>query len=130
MGRSHPTWIGARRIVLALILLAGLPVAADASGITFQNDTNLAVVVQGETFVKGMLRRGQPLLIERKKMALDANVPPGSREIRIYDANQPGRLLLRINITHDGNDRAFSIMQLPTPPNAPPKVKLTPVPLP
>lgn len=130
MARQPHTWIGARRIVFALILLAAVPGSAAAAGISFQNDTNLAIVVQGETFVNGMLRRGQPLLLQPKKTALDANVPNGTRHIRIYDANQPSRLLLRIPIQCEGTDRAFSIILVPGPAGAPPKLKLEPIPQP
>lgn len=130
MTRQQSTTIWARGVLLALIALVAVPVAADAAGICFQNDTNAAILVQGETVVNGMLRRGQPLLIQPRKMAWDANVPNGRRWVTIYDANQPTRVLGRFQIACEGNDKAFSIFAVPVPPSAPPKVDIKAIPVP
>jgi hypothetical protein len=130
MTRQQSTTIWARGVLLALIALAAAPVAAEAAGICFQNDTNIAIVVQGETVVNGMLRRGQPLLIQPRKMAWDANVPNGTRRVTIYDANQPTRVLGWFLIRCEGDDKAFTVLMVPVPPGAPPKVDIKPIPVP
>jgi hypothetical protein len=98
---------------LALALLALLPLQAPAAGIGFRNETNSPIVVQGATFVGGMLRRGQALVIYPNRSALDQRLPLGTRLITIYDGNQPNRLLLRERVEFRGQDLLFRVRQVP-----------------
>src|SRR5262245_41937919 len=62
--------------------------------VRFRNDTKLTIVLQGVSNVKGMLRRGQPVLIRDGRAGFENNIPPGDRLITIVDYNQPSRPLL------------------------------------
>lgn len=91
--------------------------------IGFRNDAKVAVIVQGATDVKGMQRRGQPLLIQPGKTSYDTNLPAGDRFITIYDANQPSKVLHRSKIPLGKVDLFFAIR--PGPGN-PPQIILVP----
>ncbi len=117
--------------LLALAVLGALPAAARADGLGFRNDLKIPIIVQGESVVDNVLRRGQPLLIYPGKMAWDTNLKAGVRWISVYDARLPNRILLRrLPINFLGGDLSFSVLPLPVPPAAFPRVKLMPLPMP
>ena len=131
MTRQHHPLGKACLGLLTLAAFGALPVTASAAGIGFRNDLNSPIIVQGETLVNNVLRRGQPLLIYPLKSAWDTNLTAGVRNITIYDARQPNRILLRsYPVPFAGTDQAFRVVIDPGLPNAPPKVKLVPVILP
>jgi hypothetical protein len=99
--------------ILALVLMLGSAPAAPAFGILFQNDLPMPVLVQGATQLRGMLRRGQPILILPGRKGIDLGVPLGLRQITIYDANQPNRILHRETILFQGQELRFRIQQSP-----------------
>jgi hypothetical protein len=115
-----------RRCVLSLALgiLAAMPSGSSfAQGqprgpnIAFRNDTKTAVIVQGATEVKGMQRRGQPLLVQPGKTVYDTNLPAGDRFVTIYDANQTNKVLHRDRIPVRNADLQLVIRQIqPNPP--------------
>jgi hypothetical protein len=109
----HNLWRKMLGGTLALALLALLPLQARAAGIGFRNETNSPIVVQGASFVGGMLRRGQALIIHPNRSALDPRLPLGTRLIIIYDANQPNRVLLRERVEFRGQDLLFRVRQAP-----------------
>ena len=93
------------------------------TSIGFRNDTKNAIVVQGFTLVKGIERRGQPVLLPPNRSNFDTNVPPGIRVYSVYDANQPANILLRdFPIQVKGNDLLFVIKS-----QGPNKVQFVPV---
>ncbi len=116
--------------VLALAVLAALPALANAAEMGFKNDLAIPIIVQGQSVVNKVLRRGQPLLINPTKLAWDTNIMPGQRIIIIYDANRTNRILGRFVIPCDGRDFLFSVQLVPVPPGVPPRVQLVPLPLP
>ena len=63
--------------------------------IRFRNDTKFTIVLQGASEVRGMIRRGQPILIREGRDGFESNVPPGIRLITVVDYNQPSRPLLQ-----------------------------------
>ncbi len=80
------------------------------TSVGFRNETKNAIVVQGFTVVKGIERRGQPVLLPPNRSNFDMNVPMGIRVYSVYDANQPANILLReFPIPIKGNDLLFSI---------------------
>jgi hypothetical protein len=122
-----------RKVCLGLLTLAAfgaLPGTAAAAGMGFRNDLMIPVIVQGESVGTPVVRRGPPLLIYPRKAAWDTNLPTGKRLITIYDARQPTRVLGRFVLNFDGNDIAYSILPVPTPPNLPPRVRLEIITLP
>lgn len=106
-------------IVLGLMLGQGSGSAqspAPVASITFRNDLNTPVIVQGTSIFGGMIRRGQPVLVAPGKTGGDFNVPTGARWYTVYDANQPTRLLAK-DVRFDvppGSNSLISIRILPT----------------
>jgi hypothetical protein len=110
--------------LLALAALGAMPGTAAAGSIGFRNDLNIPIVVQGESVIDGVLRRGQALLIAPRKCAYDTNVKPGNRQVTVYDANNTNRILLRVVIPYDGSDVNFQVVLVPGPPRMPPRVQI------
>lgn len=98
--------------LFSVVLCAG-PLAA--SGIGFKNETNMPVIVQGASVVKGMLTRGKPLLILPQRIGWDANVPLGTREVTIYHPNRPAQILFRGRVNFTGNNLFLRIRPNPKP---------------
>lgn len=91
--------------------------------IRFRNETKTAVIVQGASIVKGMQRRGQPIIIPAGKVSFDNNVPVGIRLITIGDFQQAARLMLRDFPLEVRRDMAVVIRPAP---NNPGRVILQP----
>src|SRR5437879_6337558 len=103
MKRLVPTMLIAAASMLALGAFGANRASAQKGeslpiSISFRNDTKTTVLLQGATVVKGVQRRGQPIVIREGKSAFDNNVPVGIRLITIVDANQPSRILYRDSI--------------------------------
>jgi hypothetical protein len=90
-------------------LLGGLPTPARAAGIGLQNNLNIRVVVQGESLVNSVVRRGQPLVIDPGKVLWDTNLPAGPRVIMIY-GGQPARILHREVVPFQNQDMMLYIV--------------------
>jgi hypothetical protein len=106
---SIPKLLRAPNGLLALWLLLAVPVLAQAAGISFQNDLKTPIIVQGESIVGGMIRKGQPVLILPRGTGLDLRPPLGNRRITIFDANLPGRILHRQTVPFLGQDLRFMV---------------------
>ncbi|MCI0455611.1 MAG: hypothetical protein L0Z62_01360 [Gemmataceae bacterium] len=130
MNRQRRPLKNACLALLALAVLGALPEAARASGIGFRNELKIPILVQGESMVDGVLRRGPPLVIHPGKIVWDTNVPAGERRVTIYEAAQPNRPLWRDIIRVENADQAFRVILVPAPAGAPPKVQLRPIQLP
>jgi hypothetical protein len=123
MKRLIPTLLIAAASLLALGAFGANRAAAQKGeplpiSISFRNDTKTTVLLQGASVVKGVQRRGQPILIREGKSAFDNNVPVGIRLITIVDANQPSRVLYRDSIpVPPGRDIALVIRPMPNNPN-------------
>jgi hypothetical protein len=100
--------------LLTLGLLAAWPLSAQAEGITFRNDLKTPIIVQGASLFRGVLVKGQPIVIQPGQTAVDAKLTPGIRKIVICDANVPGRVLHRQNIQFNGNDLNLTVTTTPT----------------
>ena len=116
--------------LLALAVFGAAPEGVRAAGIGFRNDLAIPIIVQGESKVKGNLRRGSPLLIHPGKTVWDTNVPEGDRRVIIYEANQPNRVLFRDILRVEMADQAFRVVPVRVPPGAPPKALLLKIALP
>ena len=95
--------------------------------IRFRNETKTTVIVQGASIVKGMQRRGQPIVVPAGKSSFDNNVPAGIRLITIGDHNQASRILLRDFPLQVQAGRDLSVVIRPAP-NNPDRVILQPDP--
>lgn len=99
--------------LLAVIALGLLPAAAEAGGLAFRNDTDNPVFVQGVAIIKGVARRGKlhalrPGQVSREPILLPGPVPLLIR-VRVYDGNQPARILCEENIPFTGTDLFFAV---------------------
>jgi hypothetical protein len=114
--------------LLAAILLALLPAAADAAGIGFRNDSMYPVYVQGSIVVNGKIRRGPLLYLRPGQTAWDVNLPAGPRTVSIFSVNN--LKLYQDVLPFNGNDMFFSINPAMVPNGQPPRVDLKEMPLP
>jgi hypothetical protein len=107
-----------KKAALALVVLPLLASSVRAAGIGFKNDLKIPIIVQGATFEKNVLRRGQPLLIYPGKTVWDLNLKTGNRFITIYDGRQPTRIIYQSPPTgpvpFQDQDLLFSIRAHPT----------------
>jgi hypothetical protein len=97
--------------LVALGLLGGFPTTAQAAGIGFRNNLKIPVVVQGASRVNNVLRRGLPrtVLPGNAMWVWDTDLPPGDREIVVYDAQMPNRVLYRTVVRFQGQDMRLFI---------------------
>jgi hypothetical protein len=104
--------------VAVVALFALFPVSLRAETLTFRNDTNTPVVIQGSYIVRGMVRRDAPQLVQPG--ASVRVVLPGNKLITVYDAKLPSRTLFQDTIQGSTNDQSFTIKE----DSAPSKVKM------
>jgi hypothetical protein len=116
-GRQHQTnrflWAG-----VALVVLGLAPQAGRAQAIIFRNDTNMALVVQVTAGFKGQVQRTRPILLAPKANSGPIRLP-GDKQVAVYDANLPTRVLFKDFLPPSPYNRAFSIQ-----PDPPARVKL------
>jgi hypothetical protein len=120
-GSRQPLTRRAVRFVLSLAavaLLALLPASLRAETLTFRNDTNAPVVIQGSYVVRGTVRRDTPQLVQPGASA--RIILPGNKLITVYDARLPSRTLFQDTIQAGTNDQSFSLKE----DTAPGKVKM------
>lgn len=98
---------------LALVMCPASPAQAQAPAVTiqFDNQTPLPIYIQGISVVGGTTLKGHAIFIPPGRSALDRNVPPGTRNYRIFDGNQPSRVLLpNFPVKVENRDLGFSIV--------------------
>jgi hypothetical protein len=104
--------------VLALVLAACTPAVAQAETLSFTNDTNVALVIQGACIVNGAVRRDQPMLVQPGAVA--RITLPGNKLITFYDAKVPNRILYQNTLQASPQDTSYSVQADGN------KVKITP----
>jgi hypothetical protein len=124
MFRSWQRLGNAKQALLAVVVLGFLPVAVEAAGIYYRNETNQTIYVRGFTVIKGQRVQGDLLIIPPGKILMDINVPKGDRYIRITDVNN--RVLFEEPRSFDGTDTFYGVV----PVKGPPKVLLDKRPMP
>src|SRR5436309_12384548 len=82
----------AGRVLLAVVVVALVPAAVEASGIGFRNDLpieqKITIRVQGSLVVNGQVRQRGPLMkLKPGETAWALNLPKCLRTITIYDNN-------------------------------------------
>jgi hypothetical protein len=110
----------AKQALLALAVLGLLPVAVEAAGIYFSNETNQIIYVRCYSIINGQRVQGQLLSIPPKGILMDINVPKGDRYIRITDGSN--RVLFEEPRYFDGTDAFYGVVPMPM--KGPPKVFL------
>jgi len=109
---------------MALAVLGLAPQLGRAETIIFRNDTHMAIVVQVTAGFKGRVQRTRPILLAPK-----ANSGPimllGDKQVAVYDANLPTRVLYKDFLSPSQYNRAFSIQ-----PDPPGRVRLQMIPFP
>jgi len=104
--------------LLALLLLCLAPAFAGAETFYIRNDSNIPVVVQAGSVVRGVLRRVPPCQLKPGEVAPAIQLP-GNKIITIYDARTPNRLLYQNAHPATTDDQYFGIVH-----DVPPQVKL------
>lgn len=101
-------WVRTLSLAVAAVgLVALLPAVGTAETLTFRNDTNAPLVIQGACIVRGQLRADQPISMLPGGMAR-INLP-GNKLITIYHAKLPNRPLYQGTIQGGSDDQSFSI---------------------
>lgn len=95
--------------LLTLALLAASPATSAAAGIAFINKTDSPIIIQGASYVNGMLQKSPQFVVFPNKTGYDYNLFPGFRQITIYDANRPNVVLLRKTVSFVGQDIQFFV---------------------
>lgn len=103
---------------LTLTILAALPAKCEAAGIAFTNKLDSPIIIQGASYVNGMLQKSPQFVVFPNKTGYDYNLLQGFRQITIYDANRPNVILLRKTVTFVGQDMLFFVR-----PSIPPNSK-------
>jgi hypothetical protein len=125
----NPLFTGSRRpligravrfvLAVAVVALFGmLPASLQAETLTFRNDTNAPVVVQGSYVDRGTVRRDTPQVVQpgaSVRVSL-----PGNKLITVYDARLPSRTLFQDTIQAGNADQSYSFKEG----SAPGKVKM------
>jgi hypothetical protein len=120
----NPLFTGSRRpligravrfvLSVAVVVLFGLlPASLRAETLTFRNDTNTPVVIQGSYVDRGTVRRDTPQLVQPG--ASVRVVLPGNKLITVYDAKLPSRTLFQDTIQAGNADQSFSVKESSTP---------------
>jgi hypothetical protein len=82
---------------LALVALAAVgiwPAAAEAGVLSFRNETDFPVMLQGVSIINRVARRGKLHLLRPGEVVRELNLIPGTKlMIIIADAKQPTRIL-------------------------------------
>jgi hypothetical protein len=107
--------------LLAVAILGLLPLAAEAAGMGFKNETNATIYVQGFTNVGGKIVRGPLLQIAPGKTLWDVNLMKGDRVIKITDP--ANRVLFNEVVSFNGKDTLYGVVPFAQP-KGPPKVLL------
>ncbi len=105
--RLFRSWYHLLSLAAALGLVALLPAVGAAETLTFRNDTNAPLVIQGACLVRGQLRTDQPIsMLPGGKARINL---PGNKLITIYHARRPNRPLFQDTIKGGDDDLFFSI---------------------
>jgi hypothetical protein len=103
-----------RRTELALVAALALgvwPVAAEAGVISFRNETDFPIMVQGVSIINLVARRGRLHLLQPGEVVRELHLVPGTKLIIVADANQPARILCEKAIGFTGTDLFFGIQR-------------------
>jgi hypothetical protein len=117
------------RVLLALVCLAMVPMALEAAGIGFRNDTNQVLYVQGSWVTKAGVQRGKIIVLKPGQTDWDNNLKNGTRTITVCDGTN--RVLLVDSVNFDGTtDQFFGVAAIQMPMKNGPRVKLNALPVP
>lgn len=130
MNRHRRGWNIAGLCLLTVVSWGLLPASAAAAWRGFNNDTGMAVYVQGAVVVNNVVRKGRPVLLQPGQPIWDV-IQPGVTTIYVIDARRPTLMLFSGVLPAAVNHQFFSI-QMDAPlvlPNgvAVPRAKLVPV---
>jgi hypothetical protein len=101
-----------RRTKLALMaaLAMGLwPTLAEAGIISFRNETDFPIMVQGVSIIKGVPRRGIIHVLRPGEAVREVHLVPGPKLIIVADAKQPTRVLCQKIIPFTGADLTYAV---------------------
>jgi len=103
---------------LLVVLMAGMvPAAAHAEALVFRNETNGPIIVQAACVVRGVLRRGRPILLKPGD-ATPGIIMPGNKLITVYDGLNPNHVVFQGAVPGGPADQLFGVGLDPTTPGA------------
>ncbi len=99
--------VGVFAVLLALVAAGAAPAALRAETLSFQNNTNVPLLIQGSYVVRGMVRRDQPIQVQPGGVAKISL--PGNKVITVYDAKLPNRVLYQDTINSSSDDQTYTL---------------------
>jgi hypothetical protein len=99
--------------VIAVIAVGLGPAIAEAGIITFRNETDVPIIVQGVgiSIVNRTAWRGKLHLLRPGEIVRELNLVPGPKLIFVFDAKQPTRVLCKEMIPFTGTDLFYAIQR-------------------
>jgi hypothetical protein len=96
-------------ILLAVVAVGLWPAAAEAAVLSFRNETDSPIMVQGISVINRVARRGKLHVLRPGEVGQEPIFAPGSKLIIIADAKQPTRILCQEAIQFTGTDLFYAI---------------------
>ncbi len=126
MNRRSRIWAFLTSGLLAGVLAAAAPGAAEAGWVGFRNETTVPVVVQIGHVTANRVQQGKPLLLHPGNVTWERVLQPGNKVITIYEPAQR-RVLFQGPLLYAGNDLFFAVQpdQAPAAPPVMPPVAVT-----
>jgi hypothetical protein len=101
-----------RRDYLALLAVVAVglwPAAAEAAVLSFRNETESPIMVQGISIINGVARRGKLHVLRAGEVGQELILVPGAKLIIVADAKQPTHILCQKTIQFTGTDLFYAI---------------------
>jgi hypothetical protein len=103
--------------LVAVLVVGMVPAGAHAEALVFRNETNGPIIVQAACVVRGVLRRGRPILLKPGD-ATPGIVMPGNKLITVYDGTNPNHVVFQGTVPGGPADQLFGVGLDPTTPGA------------
>jgi hypothetical protein len=104
--------LGSRRgcfAVLAVVAIWLWPVSVQAAVLSFRNETDTPIMVQGISIINRVARRGKLHVLRPGEVGQELILVPGAKLIIVADAKQPTRILCQETIQLAGADLFYAI---------------------
>ena len=100
---------GTQLALVAAIAVGIWPTVAEAGTITFRNETDFPIMVQGVSIINRLASRGKIHILRPGEAVRELHLVPGPKLIILADAKQPARVLCKEIITFTGTDLVYAI---------------------
>jgi hypothetical protein len=96
------------KLLLAVLVLAGVRTELRAAWITVQNDTKCVIIVQCTETVNGQVKRGKPIRLLPGESVKECHQPPGVT-LDVYNAQNPNKPVLSTPLVVKAENQKFSV---------------------